>query len=160
MPSETPRPGTVLRILVSPGDVLFGGPGQPAMLFAAAGPQIIRATVEQEFAGRVKEGAPALVHDESDPSLTWRGHVRSLAGWYAERRTVLHDPSQFSDVRTLECVLDLEPGQPRIAPRSERQDCDRPHALTRLTRRIRRPARPGSHGSSTSAPPSPCPASL
>ena len=111
---RAPRPGTVLRILVSPGDVLSGGPAQPAMLFAAAGPQVIRATVEQEFAGRVKEGAPALVRDESDPSLTWHGHVRSVAGWYAERRTVLHDPSQFSDVRTLECVIALEPSQPRL----------------------------------------------
>ena len=28
--------------------------------------------------------------------------------------TVLHDPSQLSDVRTLECVIVLEPGQPRL----------------------------------------------
>ena len=47
---KAPRPGTVLRILVGPGDVLGGQPGQPAVLFAADGPQVIRATVEQEFA--------------------------------------------------------------------------------------------------------------
>ena len=47
---RAPRPGTVLRILVGPGDVLGGQPGQPAVLFAADGPQVIRATVEQEFA--------------------------------------------------------------------------------------------------------------
>ena len=84
------------------------------MLFAAEGPQVIRATVEQEFASRVKEGEPALVHDEADPTASWRGRVERLAGWYNQRRTVLHDPSQLSDVRTLECVIVLEPGQPRL----------------------------------------------
>ena len=111
---RAPRPGTVLRVLVAPGDVVSGQPGQPAMLFAAAGPQVIRATIEQEFAGRVKEGAQALVRDEAEPTVTWRGRVTRLAAWYAERRTVLHDPSQFSDVRTLECVIALEPSQPRL----------------------------------------------
>ena len=52
--------------------------------------------------------------DESDRTLTWRGRVSRLAGWFAERRTVLHNPSQFSDVRTLECVIELEPPQPRL----------------------------------------------
>ena len=78
------------------------------------GPQVIRATVEQEFASRVKEGEPALVQDEADPSAAWRGRVERVAGWYSQRRTVLHDPSQLSDVRTLECVIVLEPGQPRL----------------------------------------------
>ncbi len=111
---RAPQPGTVLRILAGPGDIVGGAPGQPAVLFAADGPQVIRATVEQEFASRVKEGESALVHDEADPTATWRGRVARLAGWYSQRRTVLHDPSQLSDVRTLECVIVLEPGQPRL----------------------------------------------
>jgi HlyD family secretion protein len=111
---RAPRPGTVLRILVGPGDVLGGQSGQPAVLFAADGPQVIRATVEQEFASRVKEGQPALVRDEADPTAEWRGRVGRVAGWYNQRRTVLHDPSQMSDVRTLECMIVLEPGQPRL----------------------------------------------
>ena len=111
---KAPWPGTVLRILVGPGDVLGGQPGQPALLFAADGPQVIRATVEQEFAGHIKEGEPALIRDEADPTATWRGRVGRVAGWYNQRRTVLHDPSQLSDVRTLEYVINLEPGQPRL----------------------------------------------
>ena len=107
---KAPRPGTILRILVGPGDVLGADRSQPALLFAADGPQVIRATVEQEFAPRVKEGAPALVHDDADASLSWRGRVERVAGWYSQRRAVLHDPSQMSDVRTLECVIVLEPG--------------------------------------------------
>ena len=108
---RAPRPGTVLRILVGPGDVLAS---QPGVLFAAAGPQVIRATVEQEFAGRVKEGEPALIRDDADPTATWGGRVGRVAGWYSQRRPMLHDPSQLSDVRTLECLIVLEPGQPRL----------------------------------------------
>jgi multidrug resistance efflux pump len=111
---KAPRAGTVLRILVGPGDVLAADRGQPAVLFAADGPQIIRATVEQEFALRIHPGDPARVQDESDPALGWRGRVERLAGWYSQRRAVLHDPSQLADVRTLECVIALEPGQPRL----------------------------------------------
>jgi multidrug resistance efflux pump len=111
---RAPCPGTVLRILVGPGDVLGTQPGQPAVLFAADGLQIVRATVEQEFAPRIKEGTHALVRDEANPSTAWRGKVGRMASWYSQRRTVLHDPSQLSDVRTLECEILLEPGQPPL----------------------------------------------
>jgi multidrug resistance efflux pump len=112
--TRAPRSGTILRVLVGPGDVLGAQPAQPALLFAADGPQVIRATVEQEFASRIKEGEPASVQDEADPNAVWRGRVGRVAGWYNQRRTVLHDPSQLSEVRTLECVIILEPGQPRL----------------------------------------------
>ncbi|SIO27556.1 Biotin-lipoyl like [Singulisphaera sp. GP187] len=108
------QPGTVLRILVGPGDVLGAERGQPALLFAADGPQVIRTTVEQEFAPRVQEGKAVLVQDEADPAVSYRGHVAQVALWYSQRRPVLHDPSQMSDVRTLECVIVLEPGPPRL----------------------------------------------
>jgi multidrug resistance efflux pump len=111
---KAPAPGTVLRILVAPGDVAGSRPGEPAILFAVDGPRLIRATVEQEFAGRVKEGDSASVRDEADPSSTWRGRVGRVAGWYSQRRTILHDPSQMSDVRTLECLVVLDPGQPQL----------------------------------------------
>ncbi len=111
---KAPRAGTVLRILVRPGEVLAAERGQPAFLFAPDEPQVIRATVEQEFAPRVREGKDVLVQDEADPTVSYRGHVEQVASWYSQRRTVLHDPSQLSDVRTLECVIVLEPGQPRL----------------------------------------------
>jgi hypothetical protein len=82
--------------------------------FAAAGPQIIRAKIEQEFAHRVKEAMPAQVSDEADREVIWRGRVSRLALWYNERRTVLHDPSQMSDVQTIECVIVLDDPQPAL----------------------------------------------
>jgi multidrug resistance efflux pump len=111
---KAPRAGTILRILVSPGDVLGGEErGGPAVLFAADGPQVVRATVEQEFAPRIREGQAALIQDEADRSQAWSGRVERVAGSYSQRRAVLHDPSQMSDVRTLECVIVLEDGPPR-----------------------------------------------
>ncbi len=111
---RAPGPGTVLRILVAPGDVLGTRPDQPAILFAADGPRVIRATVEQEFAGRVKEGQPATIRDDADPTMSWRGRVGRVAGWYGQRRTIMHDPSQMTDVRTLECLIRLDPDQPAL----------------------------------------------
>src|SRR5262249_4809159 len=64
----------------------------PAVLFAADGPQVVRAEVEQEFARRIKEGQPAVVQDEADATLTWRGRVERVASWDSERRMVLREP--------------------------------------------------------------------
>jgi HlyD family secretion protein len=111
---KAPRPGTILRLLVSPGEVLGGPQSQPSVLFAADGPQVIRATVEQEFAPRIKEGKAALIEDQANSAITWRGRVERVAGWYSQRRAVLHDPSQMTDVHTLECVIVLDPDQPRL----------------------------------------------
>lgn len=111
---KAPRAGTVVRILVGPGDVLAAERGQPALLFAPDGPLVVRATVEQEFAPRVKEGESVVVQDEADSSVSYNGRIDRIATWYSQRRTVLHDPSQMSDVRTLECVIVLEPGQARL----------------------------------------------
>jgi hypothetical protein len=104
----------VLRLHVGPGEVLTGQAKQPAVVFAADGPQIIRAEVEQEFAGRVKPGQPALVQDETDSSLTWRGQVEYVSGWFTKGRSVSPDPFGFNDVRTVESRVSLEPGQPPL----------------------------------------------
>jgi multidrug resistance efflux pump len=111
---KAPVAGTVLRIHVGPGDVLGAQQAQPAVLFAADGRQVVRASVEQDFVRRIKEGQPAVIQDEADASVTWRGQVERLAGWYSQRRAVLHDPAQLSDVRTLECVIVMDPGHPRL----------------------------------------------
>lgn len=111
---KAPKAGTVVRILVGPGDVLAAERPQAALLFAPDGPLVIRATVEQEFAPRVKEGESVVVQDEADPSVSYNGRVERIATWYSQRRMVLHDPSQMSDVRTLEYIIVLEPGQTRL----------------------------------------------
>jgi len=111
---KAPMAGVVLRMLVGPGDVLSGMQQQPAVLFAGNGPQVIRAEVEQEFAGRVAVGQAAVLQDEAESRTTWRGQVKRIANWYSQRRAVLHEPFQLHDVRTVECLITLNPGEPPL----------------------------------------------
>jgi multidrug resistance efflux pump len=111
---RAPADGKVLRILVSTGENLGPQPRQPALEFCPAGPRIVRAEVEQEFAGRVALGQSAVVQDDSNTGATWRGKVVRLSDWYTHRRSIVQEPLQFNDVRTLECIVRLDPGQPAL----------------------------------------------
>ncbi|HWG45994.1 MAG TPA: biotin/lipoyl-binding protein [Gemmataceae bacterium] len=111
---RAPSDGKVLRVLVGPGEMLGAQAKQPALLFCPDGARFIRAEVEQEFAHRVQVGEPATIRDESDDPCVWRGRVSLLSDWFTQRRSVLQEPLQLNDVRTLECRILLEPGQPPL----------------------------------------------
>lgn len=111
---KAPRRGTVLRLLVGPGDVLGSQSKQPAVQFAVQGPQIVRADVEQEFVGRIAVGQPATVQDETRLGREWKGKVQRIADWVTQRRSVMHEPLEFSDIRTVEVLIILDSGQPHL----------------------------------------------
>jgi len=111
---KAPADGTVLRLLASRGETLGSQPKQPAILFCPKGPRIIRAEVDQEFAARVAVGQDAYVQDDGSASLTWRGKVTRMSDWYTHRRSIIQEPLQLNDIRTLECLITLDPGQPPI----------------------------------------------
>jgi multidrug resistance efflux pump len=111
---KAPADGTVLRVFAHVGEVLGAQPQRPALLFCPREPRVIRAEVEQEFAGRVAVGQPASIQDDSSSSETWKGTVASISDWYSHRRSILQEPLQMNDVRTLECVITLDPGQPPL----------------------------------------------
>jgi multidrug resistance efflux pump len=108
---RAPVDGKVLRLFVSAGDVLGEQPKRPAVQFCPTGARIVRAEVEQEFAGRVAVGQLALIQDDSTAGPAWRGKVTRLSDWYTHRRSILLEPLQFNDVRTLECIVQIDPGQ-------------------------------------------------
>jgi multidrug resistance efflux pump len=116
---RAPCDGKVLRILVGPGDMLGSQPKEPAVQFCPQEPRIVRAEVEQEFAGRVALGQAALIQDDSRAGPTWHGKVIRISDWYTHRRSILQEPLQFNDVRTLECLVQLDPHPqtPRIGQR-------------------------------------------
>ena len=111
---DAPVKGAVERILVSEGQTLGPNPQQPAVMFAADGPRIVRAEVEQEWASHVAVGMSANVQDFSGAGPTWHGRVSRLSDWYTHRRSILMEPLQFNDVRTLEAIVTLDPGQPPL----------------------------------------------
>jgi HlyD family secretion protein len=106
---RAPVDGTPLRILVNVGQVLGSNPRQPAIQFAAHGPLLVRAEVEQEFVGRVRKGQNVVIEDHVTGQECARGKVVSLARWYAHRRTASPEMlSMNNDVRTLECIISIE----------------------------------------------------
>jgi multidrug resistance efflux pump len=108
-----PEDGEVLRVLVNKGEVLSSQPKQPAIMFIPTSkPRIVRAEVEQEFAARVVAGNPAVIEDDTRAGRRWTGKVVRLSDWYARRRSVILEPLQFNDVRTMECIVSIDPGQP------------------------------------------------
>jgi multidrug resistance efflux pump len=104
-----PEKGTVLRRNVNVGEVLGSNPQRPALLFAPGGPRIVRAEIEQEFAPRVAVGQTARIQDDSTGGGEWRGKVVRLSDWYTHRRSMLLEPLQLNDVRTLEAIVEFDP---------------------------------------------------
>ncbi|MFQ3651091.1 MAG: biotin/lipoyl-binding protein [Gemmataceae bacterium] len=106
---RAPKNGSLLRVLVNVGEVLGPNPQRPALVFCADAPRIIRAEVEQEFAGQIKLGQNATIRDDATGRGNWTGKVMRVSDWYAHRRSILFEPMQYNDVRTLEVILSVEP---------------------------------------------------
>src|SRR5262249_16255631 len=111
---KAPTAGTVLRVLVNPGEMLGTARREPAVQFCPKGQRLVRAEVEQEFAGSVSLGQAAAVQDDSKAGTTWAGKVSRISDWYTQRRSIIQEPLQINDVRTLECLIALDPGQPQL----------------------------------------------
>jgi multidrug resistance efflux pump len=109
-----PADGSALRVLVNPGQTLNHDARLPAVQFCPAVPRIVRAEVQQEWGGRVAVGQQVVLEDNTRAGQQWRGRVQRVSDWYAERRAKLQEPFQFNDVRTLECLVSVDPGQPPL----------------------------------------------
>jgi multidrug efflux pump subunit AcrA (membrane-fusion protein) len=119
---KAPAKGKVLRVFVTVGETLGPSPRQPAVQFAAAGDGgklklIVRAEIDQEFSARVlpsQEKQKAEIQDDVRRSGTWTGTVRRVSDWYTHRRSILMEPGQMNDVRTLEVIIDLDNPPPDL----------------------------------------------
>ena len=109
-----PADGTVLRVQLSNGQMT--GPTQmvPAIWFAPEKPRIIRCEIDQAFADRVHVGMRAEIFDDRVAGQRWVGQVQRCGDWIAQRRSLLDEPFQKNDVRTLETIIALDPGQPEV----------------------------------------------
>jgi multidrug resistance efflux pump len=105
-----PGDGAVLRLFATPGETLAAQPRQFAVHFCPSGPRIIRAEILQEFAGKIKEGQLALIEDDTRSGIQWKGKVARVSDWFMPRRSVLLEPFQYNDVRSLECIVSMDPG--------------------------------------------------
>ncbi|MHB1423462.1 MAG: HlyD family secretion protein [Gemmataceae bacterium] len=111
---KAPTRGSVLRLLVGPGDVLGSQAKQPAVQFAGEGPLVVRADAEQASINRDLVGETVQVEDESHSDLKWSGKVRRVANWITQRRSVLNEPFQLNDVPTVEVLITLDSDKPAL----------------------------------------------
>ncbi len=102
-----PCDGKVLRVFVHLGEVLGTAPKQPALQFCPSEPRVIRAEVLQEWASRVRPEMPVLVEDDTSSGTQWPGKVKSVSDWYTQKRHIVLEPMVPNDVRTLECVVEV-----------------------------------------------------
>jgi multidrug resistance efflux pump len=109
-----PADGTILRLLATEGEVLSQEPKVPAIQFCPNTPRLIRAEVQQEWANRVAVGQACVIEDDTRAALRWTGKVETVSDWYLPRRSKLFEPFQYNDVRTVECLVSVDPGQPRL----------------------------------------------
>ncbi len=101
-----PARGHILRLQATKGGTI--APGYlPAIVFAPVGKRIVRAEVDQEYLGRVKAGQTVEMKDDTRPdSPKWTGKVVSVSRWVAQRRTLILEPGEINDVRTLEAIIE------------------------------------------------------
>jgi multidrug resistance efflux pump len=104
---KAPFDGTVLRLLVTVGQLLGPQPREPIIYFCPNTPRIIRAEVDQESAGQIQIGQAALITDSETLKGTIPGTVKRISDWFAQRRSPLFEPRQLNDVRTLECIIEV-----------------------------------------------------
>src|SRR5262249_40444232 len=111
---RAPTAGKLLRIFVTPGELLTSPPKRMAIQFCPDEPRIIRAEVDQAFASRVAVGLPAVAEDDGATGPVWRGRVVRVSDWYTQRRQVADEQLQLRDIRTLECLIGLDADQPLL----------------------------------------------
>jgi multidrug resistance efflux pump len=102
-----PTEGTVLRVFTSVGETLGPNPKAPAVEFCPNLPRIVRAEVLQEWADGLQKGQEVVIEDDTTSAHQWKGKVAHVSDWYTHKRSIIQEPFQFNDVRTLECIIHI-----------------------------------------------------
>lgn len=109
---KAPVDGKVLRIFVAKGETLGPQPKAHAIQLCPSTKRIIRVAVEQEYVPRVAVGMKVLIEDDVSSPGTWHGVVRKMDDYFLTKRHP--EMLSFNDVRTIEAIVDLDPGQPHL----------------------------------------------
>jgi multidrug resistance efflux pump len=111
-------PGTIEQVSIGPGTTLGVGTRTPALWLIPAGPRVVRAEIEAEFAHRVGKditGKTVTVSDHSDPKLTYTGVVRRVGSTFLLKRS---NAENFlgGDTRVIEAVIEISDPTPANRP--------------------------------------------
>jgi multidrug resistance efflux pump len=110
-----PTAGTVLEITVAVGDTVGSVAPAPAVQFCPQGPRVVRAGIDQASASLVEVGQTVTIEDDTNVPGRWTGRVKWVSDVYTPQRAVVNpDANQYSDVRTMPCIIELDPDQPPL----------------------------------------------
>jgi multidrug resistance efflux pump len=110
--------GTVEQITIGPGTAMGVATRAPALWLIPAGPRVVRAEIEAEFAHRVGSdivGKTVTIADHTDPKLTYTGVVRRVPNVFLLKRASA-DNFLGGDTRVIEAVIEVSDPAPAKQP--------------------------------------------
>jgi hypothetical protein len=107
---RAPAKGTILRVRTAAGEL--AGPQSPLIPieFCPDEERLVRTEVLQDWANKVKVGQECDIRDDSISDKRWKGRVTHVSDWFTHRRSIVQEPFQLNDVRTLECLVSVDGG--------------------------------------------------
>ena len=111
-------PGTIEQVAIGAGSTIGVGTRAPALWLIPAGPRVVRAEVEAEFAHRIGpdiQGKTVTISDHTDAKLTYSGTVRRVGTTFLLKRG---NAENFlgGDTRVIEAVIEISDPAPANRP--------------------------------------------
>ncbi|MGB7758305.1 MAG: efflux RND transporter periplasmic adaptor subunit [Bryobacteraceae bacterium] len=103
-----PIGGTVLRVLLKPGESFSTFTPRPLLEMADLTLRRVRAEVDERDVGKVRLGQRALVFPEGQRERTYAGSVQTLYKVMGRRHTLTGDPAEKADHDVLETMVLLD----------------------------------------------------
>ena len=107
---RAPADGRVIKRFAKAGDSAQATAAAPLFLFAPKAPRVVRADLEERFVAHAAAGMPAEVVLEADETRVLKGQVRRIGQAFGARAPS-DDPAERADVRAVEMIVALDPGQ-------------------------------------------------
>ncbi len=114
---QAKTPGTIEQVTISRGATLGISTVKPALWLIPAGPRVVRAEIEAEFAHRVSsslEGKEVTIFDNSDPKMTYKGKVRRVGEAFLPKRS--SEGLLGSDTLVLPALIEVIDAKPSNRP--------------------------------------------
>ena len=105
---KAPISGTVLRVLLRPGESFSTITPKPLLTLADLTGRRVRAEVDEKDVAKVSVGQKVFVTSEGQSSQRFTGHVTRLASTMGRRKTASGDPSEKSDRDILEALVEFD----------------------------------------------------
>ena len=109
---RAPIDGIVLKRVLNAGETVTALAPEPLATIGNLDQLRVRAEINELDISRVRGGAAATVSSDAFPGQQFPGRVIRVARRMGTRTILSDDPTQRRDAKTLEVLLELDPGAP------------------------------------------------